>query len=95
MCPHGGSGSDDGRVHLTRDGGANWTDITPSGMPELGTVDEIELSVHRAGRAYIAVQRYRIDDFAPYIRPSWKLPGHAHRRACHAYDSISTTRKCT
>ncbi|MXW16874.1 MAG: glycosyl hydrolase [Gemmatimonadetes bacterium] len=61
------AGSDDGRMHITRDGGADWTDITPDGMPELGTVDEIELSVHRAGRAYIAVQRYRIDDFDPYI----------------------------
>ena len=61
------AGSDDGRMHITRDGGANWTDITPDGMPGLGTVDEIELSVHRAGRAYIAVQRYRIDDFDPYI----------------------------
>ena len=61
------AGSDDGRMHITRDGGTDWTDITPDGMPELGTVDEIELSVHRAGRAYIAVQRYRIDDFDPYI----------------------------
>ncbi len=61
------AGSDDGRVHVTRDGGANWTEVTPSGMPELGTVDEIELSRHRAGRAYMAVQRYRMDDFAPYV----------------------------
>ena len=61
------AGTDDGRMHITRDGGANWTEITPQGMPELGTVDEIELSVHRAGRAYIAVQRYRMDDFDPYV----------------------------
>ena len=61
------AGSDDGRVHVTRDGGATWTEITPDGMPELGTVDEIELSAHRAGRAYIAVQRYRMDDFDPYV----------------------------
>jgi len=61
------AGSDDGRVHVTRDGGMNWTEITPPGMPELGTVDEIELSTHRAGRAYVAVQRYRLDDFRPYI----------------------------
>ncbi len=61
------AGSDDGRIHVTRDGGTNWTDVTPPGMPELGTVDEIELSSHRAGRAYVAVQRYRLDDFAPYV----------------------------
>ncbi len=61
------AGSDDGRIHVTRDGGMNWTEITPPGMPELGTVDEIELSTHRAGRAYAAVQRYRLDDFRPYV----------------------------
>ena len=54
-------------MHVTRDGGATWTDVTPAAMPELGTVDEIELSTHQAGRAYLAVQRYRMDDFGPYI----------------------------
>ncbi|MCY4398568.1 MAG: glycosyl hydrolase [Gemmatimonadetes bacterium] len=61
------AGSDDGKIHVTRDGGLNWTDVTPAGMPELGTVDEIELSSHRAGLAYVAVQRYRLDDFRPYV----------------------------
>jgi len=61
------AGSDDGRVHITRDGGVNWTEITPAAMPELGTVDEIELSTHLPGRAYLAVQRYRLDDFGPYV----------------------------
>ncbi len=61
------AGSDDGRVHVTRDDGATWTDVTPTDMPALGTVDEIELSRHHPGRAYIAVQRYRMDDFRPYI----------------------------
>lgn len=61
------AGSDDGRVHITRDGGSVWTDITPAAMPELGTVDEIELSTHQEGRAYLAVQRYRLDDFGPYV----------------------------
>lgn len=61
------AGSDDGRVHLTRDGGASWTEITPADMPALGTVDEIELSSHAPGRAYLAVQKYRMDDFRPYV----------------------------
>jgi photosystem II stability/assembly factor-like uncharacterized protein len=60
-------GSDDGRVHITRDGGATWTDITPSGMPRLGTVNRIELSTHAPGRALIAVQRYRMNDWTPYV----------------------------
>ena len=61
------AGSDDGRIHATRDGGATWIDVTPEAMPELGTVDEIELSRHAPGRAYVAVQRYRMDDFRPYV----------------------------
>ena len=61
------AGSDDGLVHISRNGGENWESITPAGLPEWGTVNMIELSVHDAGRALIAVQRYRLDDFAPYI----------------------------
>jgi hypothetical protein len=61
------AGSDDGRVHLSRDGGGSWSEITPQGMPEWGTVNMIELSAHDAGRAFIAVHRYREDDFTPYI----------------------------
>ncbi len=61
------AGSDDGRLHVTRDDGATWTEITPPAMPELGTVDEIELSMHAPGRAYVAVQAYRLDDFRPYV----------------------------
>jgi len=60
-------GSDDGRIHLTRDEGGSWTEVTPPEMPELGTVDEIEVSPHRPGKAYVAVQRYRLDDFRPYV----------------------------
>ncbi|MFN8666056.1 MAG: hypothetical protein U0164_02530 [Gemmatimonadaceae bacterium] len=61
------AGSDDGRVHVTRDGGASWQEVTPPGMPKFGTVENIDLSAHKDGRAYVAVQRYRLDDFAPYI----------------------------
>ena len=60
-------GTDDGLVHVSRDGGATWTNITPEGMPEWGTVNMIELSPHDPGRAFLAVQRYRLDDFTPYI----------------------------
>lgn len=61
------TGSDDGRVHITRDGGSSWQDITPRSMPQFGTVENIDLSVHQPGRAYVAVQRFRMDDFRPYI----------------------------
>jgi len=61
------AGTDDGRIHVSRDDGATWQEITPPGMPRLGTVDEIELSRHAAGRAYVAVHAYRLDDFRPYV----------------------------
>ncbi|MFN0180546.1 MAG: VPS10 domain-containing protein [Gemmatimonadales bacterium] len=60
-------GTDDGRVHLTRDEGKTWTEITPRDMPALGTVNRLEVSPHAAGRAFLAVQRYRMDDFAPHV----------------------------
>jgi photosystem II stability/assembly factor-like uncharacterized protein len=61
------AGTDDGRVHLSRDGGESWAEITPPKMPEWGTVNTIELSAHAAGRAIVAVTRYRMDDFRPYV----------------------------
>ena len=60
-------GSDDGLVHITRDDGAKWTNITPPDMPRFATVNRIEISPHRPGRAFLAVQRYRMDDWNPYI----------------------------
>jgi photosystem II stability/assembly factor-like uncharacterized protein len=60
-------GSDDGRVHLTRDGGASWADITPPEMPRFGTVNRIEVSPHEPARAFLAVHRYRMDDWRPYV----------------------------
>lgn len=73
------TGSDDGRIYITRDGGKKWTDITPKGMPKEGTVNKIELSTHTEGRAIVAVYNYRYDDLKPYIfltenfGKSWKL----------------------
>jgi len=77
-------GTDDGRVHITRDDGANWTDITPPDMPRFATVNRIELSPHSPARAYLAVQRYRMDDWKPYIfrtqdyGESWELLTDGH-----------------
>jgi hypothetical protein len=61
------AGSDDGAVHISTDAGANWEDITPPGLQLHSTVNEIVLSPHAAGRAFAVVQRYRMDDFHPYI----------------------------
>jgi photosystem II stability/assembly factor-like uncharacterized protein len=61
------AGTDDGLVQLTRDGGQKWENVTPKGMPEWGTVSMIEASSRDAGTVYIAVERHKADDFAPYI----------------------------
>jgi photosystem II stability/assembly factor-like uncharacterized protein/DNA-binding FrmR family transcriptional regulator len=61
------TGSDDGVVSITSDGGKNWANVTPKELPEWGTVSMIEASPHEAGTAYVAVERHRLDDFNPYI----------------------------
>ena len=61
------AGSDDGLVHISRDSGKNWENITPKGLPEWATVNMIELSAHAPGRAFVAVLNYRMGDFRPYI----------------------------
>ena len=73
-------GSDDGLIHITRDGGKSWVNITPEKIiPYQGTINKIELSSHEPGRALVAVYNYRNNDFNPYIivtndyGESWKI----------------------
>ena len=61
------AGSDDGLIHVTRNGGGNWENVTPKSMPEWGTVSMIEASPFDAGTAYVAVERHKMDDPSPYI----------------------------
>jgi photosystem II stability/assembly factor-like uncharacterized protein len=61
------AGSDDGLVHVTRNGGRNWEKVTPRGMPEWGLCSMIEASPHSAGTAFLAVDNHESDDFRPYI----------------------------
>ncbi len=63
------AGSDDGLVHITRDGGQNWTNVTSGmpGLPEWGTVSLIEPSSFDAGAAYVVVDAHRLDDMRPYL----------------------------
>ena len=61
------AGSDDGLVHVTRDGGANWTKVTPPDLPEFTRISLIEASPHDAGTAYLAGNRYQRADRAPYV----------------------------
>jgi len=61
------TGSDDGLVHVSRDGGKNWENVTPSGMPEWMMINSIEPSAFDAGTCYIAGTKYKTGDFAPYL----------------------------
>ena len=60
-------GSDDGLVHLTRDGGKHWANVTPKDMPEWIQINSIDASAHDAGTAYVAATMYKSDDFRPYL----------------------------
>ena len=62
------TGADDGLIHITKDGGKNWVDITPD-MQE-GLINSIEVSPHDPATVYIAFNRYKFDDFRPYILKS-------------------------
>lgn len=61
------AGSDDGLIHLTRDGGGHWTNVTPKEMPEWIQINSIEASPHDAETAYVAATMYKWDDFRPYL----------------------------
>lgn len=61
------TGSNDGPVHVSRDDGVSWKNVTPPDLQPGGRVQTIEPSPHRDGSAYIAVLRYLFDDFTPYI----------------------------
>lgn len=73
------TGANDGPVHVTRDGGINWKDVTPAQLPAGGRVDAVEPSPHDPATAYISVLRYQLGDYSPYIYKtdnygkSWKL----------------------
>ena len=62
-----GTGSDDGLIYVTVDGGMNWTNVTPPDLPEFSRINSIEASPHDATTAYAAVTRYQSNDRRPYV----------------------------
>ena len=68
------AGTDDGLVHVTRDGGANWVEVTPRDAPDFIRINTIEASPATPGKAYVAGIRYLVDDDrAPYV---WRTTDH-------------------
>jgi photosystem II stability/assembly factor-like uncharacterized protein len=61
------SGSDDGLIHLSRDGGQTWDNVTPKDLPDWTLISMIEASPHHPATAYVAATRYKLDDVQPYL----------------------------
>ena len=61
------AGTDDGLVHITRNGGTSWENVTPKGIPEWIRINAIDVSPHDKGTAYVAATMYQFDDYRPYL----------------------------
>ena len=61
------AGSDDGLLHISKDGGKTWDNITPPDLPEWSLISIIEASPHDPATAYVAATRYKLDDYQPYL----------------------------
>lgn len=64
------AGSDDGLLHITKDGGKNWEKITPAGMPEWVMFNSVEFDPHTKGGIYVAGTKYKSGDYEPYLYKS-------------------------
>lgn len=73
------TGSDDGLIHVSKDGGANWENVTPKGMPEWIQINSIEADPFNKGGLYVAATMYKSGDYKPYLYhtkdygKSWEL----------------------
>jgi photosystem II stability/assembly factor-like uncharacterized protein len=61
------TGSDDGVISVSRDGGKNWANVTPAGIPKWMMWNCVETDPFKKGAAYFVGTRYKLDDFTPYI----------------------------
>jgi len=84
-------GSDDGLIHLTRDGGQNWEEVTPPEMPKWSMVNSIEPSAFDEGTCYVAATRYKLGDFKPYLYKTTDY-GKSWQKITNGIDSEHFTR---
>ncbi len=61
------TGSDDGLIHITKDGGENWKNVTPPSMPEWVMINSIEIDPFNKGGMYFAGTKYKLGDYEPYL----------------------------
>ncbi len=90
------TGSNDGQVQLTRDGGANWTNVTQNipDLPKWGTIANIEVSKYKKGTVYITVDLHQMGDFDPYVYKTedygqhWKLISGNVPKSVHSFAHV-------
>lgn len=85
------TGSDDGMIHISRDNGGSWNDVTPSGLPEWTQINSIEIDPFNKGGLYVAGTRYKSDDFKPYLYKTENY-GHSWRKIVNGIDKTHFTR---
>ena len=89
------AGSDDGLVHISRDSGKTWDNVTPQGLPERTLIGMIDVSPHDPASAYMAATRYKLDDTRPMLYKTtdygktWSdisagIPAHDYTRVIRA-----------
>ncbi|REJ99386.1 MAG: glycosyl hydrolase [Acidobacteria bacterium] len=61
------AGTDDGRLHVSRDDGGSWQEVTPSQLPTGATINNVDISAHDPDRIFFAAYRYRENDFRPLV----------------------------
>ncbi|MGB5646965.1 MAG: glycosyl hydrolase [Muriicola sp.] len=84
-------GSDDGLIHVSRDGGGNWENVTPANMPDWSMVNSIEPSAFDEGTCYVAATRYKLGDFQPYLYKTTDY-GKTWQKITNGIDSEHFTR---
>ncbi len=90
------TGSNDGQVHLTKNGGASWTNVTANipDLPKWGTIANIEISRYKKGTSYITVDLHQMGDFNPYVYKtedyglSWKLISSTVPKSVHSFAHV-------
>jgi len=85
------TGSDDGLVHVTRDGGKNWQNITPPMSPKWNMINSIDVSPHNKATVYVAATSYKFGDYTPYLYKSTDY-GKNWTVITHGIDPVHYTR---